>query len=86
MILCAEGINIATLDWCLRDTNYDLTKTYVEVEFCVKDLIIPYNSDGKFRIKKGGEVKFIRKLTKKELKEAIKPLNPTKKIKEKIRK
>jgi len=78
-ILCAKGINIATLDWCLRDTNCDLTKTYVEVEFCVKDLIIPYNSDGKFRIKKGGKVKFIRKLTQKELKETIKPLNSTKK-------
>ena len=81
MILCAEGINVATLDWCLRDTDCDLTKTYVEVEFCVKDLIIPYNSDGKFRIRKGGKIKLIRKLNKKELEEAMKPINPT--IKEK---
>ena len=74
-ILCAEGINVATLDWCLRETNCNLTKTYVEVEFDVKDLIIPYNSDGKFRIKKGGKVKLIRKLNKKELQKAIKPIN-----------
>ena len=77
MILCAEGINVATLDWCLRDTNCDLTKTYIEVEFCVKDLIIPYNSDGKFRIKKGGKVRVVKKLTKKKLEEAIKPINST---------
>jgi uncharacterized protein YjbI with pentapeptide repeats len=77
MILCGEGINIATLDWCLRDTDCDLDRTYVEVEFYAKDLIIPYNSDGKFRIKKGGKIKVIRKLSRKELKQAIEPLHPT---------
>lgn len=75
--LCGEGINVATLDWCLRDTNCNLTKTYIEVEFYAKDLIIPYFSDGKFRIKKGGKVKVVRKLTKKELQEVIRPINET---------
>ena len=74
-VLCGKGINVATLDWCLRDTGCDLAMTYVEVEFQAKDLIIPYNSDGKFRIKRGGKVKFIRKLTKKELEKATEPIN-----------
>jgi len=71
-ILCGSGINIATLQWCLQDTNYDLkNKIYVQIEFDPKDLIIPYNSNGKFRIKKDGIVKFIKILTEKEIKEII---------------
>ena len=67
---CGEGLNIATLDWCLLDTDFDLTKTYIEVEFDAKDIVcIPYLSDGKFRVKK---LKVIKKLTKKYLKEYIK--------------
>ena len=65
--LCGEGLNIASLEWCLQDTNYDLDKTYIEVEFDAKDIVcIPFASDGKFRVKK---FKVIRKLTKKEIKE-----------------
>ena len=71
-ILCGSGINIASLQWCLQNTNYDLiNRIYVEVEFDPRDLIIPYNSDGKFRIKEGGIVKFIKILTKKEIEEIV---------------
>ena len=68
--LCGKGLNVATLDWCLRDTCCDLSKTYVEVSFDVKDIVaIPYNTDGKFRVRK---FKILRKLTKKELEAYIK--------------
>ncbi len=71
-ILCGIGGNVATLEWCLRDTNNDITKTYIIVEFDVKDIVaIPYNSDGKFRVKK---FRIVRKLNKKELEKAIEPL------------
>ena len=70
--LCAAGLNVATLDWCLRDTNCDLRKTYIEVEFDAKDIVaIPYNSDGKFRVKK---LTVIREIPKEELGEYLKPL------------
>ena len=71
-VLCAEGINVATLDWCLRDTNCDLSKTYIEVKFDAKDIVaIPYNTDGKFRVKK---MTVIRKIPKEELEAYLKPL------------
>ncbi len=71
--LCGKGLNVATLDWCLRDTNCNLDKIYIEVEFTAKDIVaIPCASDGKFRVKK---FKILRKLTKKELTKAIKPLS-----------
>ena len=67
---CGEGLNIATLEWCIKDTNCNLDDfIYVEVEFDVKDIVaIPYFSDGKFRVKK---LKVIRKVTKKELQKAM---------------
>jgi len=75
-VLCGAGLNVATLDWCLKDTGCNLDKTYIEVEFDAKDIVaIPYNSDGKFRVKK---LKVIRKLTKLELKKYIKPLKEKK--------
>ena len=73
-ILCAEGLNVATLGWCLRDTNGDSGKTYIEIEFEPKNIVaIPYNTDGKFRVKK---LTVIRKIPKKELVEYLKPLYP----------
>ena len=64
-VLCGEGLNVATLAWCLKDAGCDLDKTYIEVEHDVKDIVaIPYNSDGKWRVKK---LKVIKKLTKKYL-------------------
>ena len=61
---CGAGINVATLEWCLKDTNNDLGKTYIECEFEAGNVIVPFNSDGKFRVVK---IKVIRKLTKEEL-------------------
>ena len=67
---CGKGLNLATLEWCLQDANFDLSKTYVEVEFDAKDIIaIPYASDGKFRVRK---LRVVRKLPKKELEKLIK--------------
>jgi hypothetical protein len=46
---CAAGINVATLDWCLREWQ----KGYriLIVEFEAKDIAcIPNGSDGKFRL------------------------------------
>ncbi len=64
-MLCGAGINVATLEWCLVDANMNLDLDYIIVEFDVSDIIaIPYNSDGKFRVKK---CTIIRKLTKNEL-------------------
>ena len=48
---CAAGINVATLDWCLREwrTGY---RIFV-VEFTKEDIAaIPNGTDGKFRLKK----------------------------------
>jgi hypothetical protein len=69
--LCGAGLNIATLDWCLRNTYCDLTKTYIEIEFNAEDILaIPYNTDGKFRVRK---LKVIRRIPKEELEEYLKP-------------
>ena len=74
-ILCDKGINLATLEWCLRETNCDLTKTYAVFEFDPKNIIaIPYNSDGKFRVAKA---KYIRNLTEEEIKKTIQPMYPS---------
>lgn len=72
---CGAGLNVATLDWCLQDTNYNLSKTYIEVEFNAEDIVaIPYNSDGKFRVRK---LRVVRKLTQEELEKYIRPLFPS---------
>ena len=76
--LCSNGCNVATLEWCLRETGCDLDNyVYVECEFNACDVIIPYNSDGKFRI--NGDVTLVRELKKKEVKEAIYNVNEVKK-------
>jgi hypothetical protein len=68
---CGEGLNVATLDWCLKGTDKNIDNNiFIEVEFKPKDIIaIPHNSDGKFRVKK---FKVVRKLTKVELKKYLK--------------
>ena len=48
---CAEGINLATLDWCMREwrEGYKI----LIAEFTAKDIAaIPTATDGKFRVKK----------------------------------
>ena len=68
--LCASGLNVATLEWCLRNTNCDLGKTYVQCEFNAKDIIaVPFNTDGKFRVKK---LKIVKKLSKKQIEKFLK--------------
>ena len=48
--LCGKGGNVATLNWCLKD---DLqADEFLEVEFNTNDMIVPYFSDGKFRVSK----------------------------------
>lgn len=74
-ILCSKGINVATLEWCYRDNFNNIEDCIIiEVEFAVKDIIaIPYNSDGKFRVRK---IKVLRQIPKEELEEYFKPLYP----------
>ena len=49
--LCAAGINVATLDWCLKE--YQDGWRILIVEFTAKDVAcIPTASDGKFRLHK----------------------------------
>ena len=47
--LCSSGINVATLDWCLK--NREEWWKILIVEFTAKDIAsIPTTSDGKFRL------------------------------------
>ena len=49
MIDCGAGINLATLDWCLKEFQ-DGCRILI-AEFEAKDIAaIPYTSDGKFRV------------------------------------
>jgi hypothetical protein len=69
---CGAGLNIASLEWCLRQTGGDVDNyKYIEVTFEPSDLVIPYFTDGKFRVNK---LTVERKLTKKELKESCKAI------------
>ncbi len=46
---CAAGINIATLDWCMKEWREG--RKILIVEFTAKDIAaIPIGSDGKFRV------------------------------------
>jgi len=81
---CGEGWNLATLDWILKNSSNILNQ--VIVEFSIPedaDIIIPVNSDGKFRTdtikyeKLYAPEKLFPKL--KELKKRLKtykPINP----------
>ena len=65
---CGSGINVATLDWCLNNVNFNIkTNIIVRCECKGNDLIIPYTSDGKFRIKEGGKIKILSKVSQKTL-------------------
>ncbi len=67
---CGKGLNVATLEWCLKDSKVQLNKfRYIEVEFKAEDIVaIPYWSDGKFRVRK---LKVVREVTKEELKKIV---------------
>ncbi len=48
---CAKGINVATLDWCLKEYNKD--RKILLCEFTAQDIVaIPVGSDGKFRVRR----------------------------------
>ena len=50
-VLCSRGINVATLEWCLK--NGKIGYRLLEVEFTAKDIVaIPYATDGNFRVKR----------------------------------
>ena len=68
---CGKGLNVATLEWCLKDVGCDIKNhKFIEVEFSPKDIIvIPYNSDGKFRVRK---LKVIREVPKLHIKRLLK--------------
>ena len=52
-ILCEKGINVATLEWCQRNKRGETDKI-LKVEIIVKGnkIIIPFATDGKFRVMK----------------------------------
>jgi hypothetical protein len=55
---CSNGVNVATLPWCLR--NWRSGHRVLLVEFTAKDIAaIPHGTDGKFRVHK---VKVIREV------------------------
>ena len=48
---CAAGINLATLDWCIKE--WQPSRRILIAEFTAKDIAaIPIGSDGKFRVHK----------------------------------
>ena len=66
---CGAGINLATLDWCLRE--WQKYRHILICEFTSKDqLVIPVATDGKFRVKR---CKVIREIdyAKYGIKEAV---------------
>jgi uncharacterized protein YjbI with pentapeptide repeats len=59
---CGEGLNVATLTWCLRESKGKNNVDLIEVEFLVSDIVaLPYWTDGKFRVK---QFKVLRKISR----------------------
>ncbi len=57
--LCSSGINVATLDWCLKEWKEGWR--LLLLEFNAKDIAaIPTNTDGKFRVRKAKVVKELK--------------------------
>jgi len=51
-VQCGAGINLATLDWCLKEKTGDSQKILL-CEFTAKDIVaIPLGTDGKFRVER----------------------------------
>ena len=70
LVECGRGLNVATLEWCLRNTNRNIENhVYIEVEFDAKNIVaIPYFTDGKFRV---SELKVVRVVPEEELKKIV---------------
>ena len=66
--LCGGGLNVATLEWCIRENTVGKEAKFIEVEFNPKDMIMPYFSDGKFRVSK---LRVIRVVPQREIKKAM---------------
>jgi len=67
-IACDKGLNVATLQWCLRNSNSE-DNLFIEVEFLAGDIIaVPLATDGKFRVK---ALKVLRQITKAKAKKII---------------
>ena len=50
-VLCSRGLNVATLEWCLK--NKGVSDKILVVECYAEDIVaIPYATNGKFRVKK----------------------------------
>ncbi len=82
--LCSNGLNVATLQWCFKNSPEVDDTPFIEVEFEAKDIIaIPFFTDGKFRVSK---LTVLRKTTRaKALKELIKLTKWNKYFKEVIK-
>jgi len=51
--LFGEGLDVATLEWCLKKKFAHPCYIIVEVEFYAKDIVaIPYATDGRFRVRR----------------------------------
>ena len=58
---CGAGLNVATLEWCIKNNNQGDSAVYVEVEFKPEDIVsIPFQSDGKFRVRKLKVVRILK--------------------------
>jgi len=63
-ILCASGLNVATLDWCLADSRDKTHVEFLEVQFKASDIVaVPLATDGKFRVRK---FKVLRKVSREQ--------------------
>ena len=48
---CGSGINVATLDWVLKETNEQIWKCLIKFEWACS-IFVPYDTDGKIRCSK----------------------------------
>jgi hypothetical protein len=59
---CGAGLNVATIQWCLKNTIGNDSVELIECQFKVSDIVaIPYWTDGKFRVKR---LKVLRKISR----------------------
>jgi len=67
---CGAGLNVATIQWCLKNTVGNDSVELIECQFKVSDIVaVPYWTDGKFRVKK---LKVLRKITRHQAVEILK--------------
>jgi len=70
--LYKKALTLATLEYCLTSKKYNKTKHVIAKFSCnPKDILIPFNSLGRFRIKSGGCIKFEQILSDEEVKKLL---------------